>query len=247
MTKTNIADASRIVTALFLFLLVFLMAQPALAAEMYYTTENVNLRTGAGKMFDTLDLVPKYSEVTVLEYDENAWSKVTYKEMTGYMKSEYICTSSVFEEKHKPFIDSNPKPDPTTVQLIDWSEAKNIFTIGVPAKVYDVYSGITYFVKSFSNGHHADVEPVSKEDTSLLKETYGGSWSWDPRPVWVTINGYTMAASINGMPHGSGTNPNNGMDGQVCIHFKGSTTHNGNTSFGQEHQKALIEAYNLSK
>ena len=137
-------------------------------------------------------------------------------------------------------------PAANKVELIEWSDAKNIFTIGEPATIYDVRSGVTYRVKSFSNGLHADVEPITKEDTALLKQTYGGTWSWSPRPVWVSIKGRVMAASINGMPHAGGVNSSNGMDGQVCIHFKGSTTHNGNKSFAKEHQDAVIEAWNAA-
>jgi len=55
-----------------------------------------------------------------------------------------------------------------------------------------------------------------------------------------------MAASINGMPHGGGVISDNGMDGQVCIHFQGSSTHNGNTKFAQLHQQVALEAYDLS-
>jgi peptidoglycan hydrolase-like protein with peptidoglycan-binding domain len=129
------------------------------------------------------------------------------------------------------------------VELLDWATAKGIFTVGAIATVYDVRSQISYHVKSFSNGNHADVEPVTKEDTQLLKQTYGGAWSWDPRPVWVTVNGRTMAASTNGMPHASGVNSDNGMDGQICIHFKGSSTHNGNQAYSQLHQDAVMEAW----
>ncbi|MDR3121680.1 MAG: peptidoglycan-binding protein [Clostridiales bacterium] len=138
-------------------------------------------------------------------------------------------------------------PAPNGVELLDWSAAKNIFTIGVAASVYDVRTGIIYHVKSFSNGAHADVEPVTKDDTFLLLQTYGGKWSWDPRPVWVTINGHTIAASINGMPHGGGVNSANDMDGQICIHFKGSSTHNNNKAFSQLHQDAVIEAWNAAR
>ena len=139
------------------------------------------------------------------------------------------------------------KPSAGKVELTEWSEAKKAFTIGVTASVYDVRTGISYNVKSFSNGKHADVEPVTKEDTALLKKTYNGKWSWTPRPVWVTINGKVMAASINGMPHAGGINNENGMDGQVCIHFKGSSTHNGNKSFAKQHQDAVMEAWNAAK
>lgn len=77
-----------------------------------------------------------------------------------------------------------------------------------------------------------------------MLQTYGGRWDWDPRPVYVTINGRTIAGSINGMPHGGGVNSENGMSGQVCIHFRGSTVHNGNTSFARDHQNAITEAWN---
>jgi peptidoglycan hydrolase-like protein with peptidoglycan-binding domain len=134
-------------------------------------------------------------------------------------------------------------PAPNGVELLSWSDVKEIMTVGGTASVYDVRSGTIYHVKSFSNGNHADVEPVTKEDTALLKQTYGGTWSWDPRPVWVTINGRTIAASTNGMPHAGGVNGGNGMDGQICIHFLGSSTHNGNKDYAQLHQDAVNEAW----
>jgi peptidoglycan hydrolase-like protein with peptidoglycan-binding domain len=129
------------------------------------------------------------------------------------------------------------------VELLEWATVKGIFSIGSTATIYDVRTQITYQVKSFSNGNHADVEPVTKDDTALLKQTYGGSWSWDPRPVWVTVNGRTIAASTNGMPHAGGVNSENGMDGQICIHFKGSSTHNGNAAYSKLHQDAVMEAW----
>jgi hypothetical protein len=138
-------------------------------------------------------------------------------------------------------------PDPADVEYTPWSEAKKVFAIGMDASVYDVKTGLTYTVRSFSNGNHADVEPVTVQDTAIMKETFDGVWKWDPRPVWVTVNGRVMACSINGMPHGGGVNANNGMDGQICIHFLGSATHNGNTAFGKQHQDAALEAYEAAK
>jgi peptidoglycan hydrolase-like protein with peptidoglycan-binding domain len=136
---------------------------------------------------------------------------------------------------------------PSGVEYLEWSKVRGIFSIGAKAEVYDVRSGITYYVKSFSNGKHADVEPITTDDTALLKKTFGGVWQWSPRPVWVTVNGRKLAGSINGMPHGGGVNNSNGMSGQVCIHFKGSSTHNGNAAFGQLHQTAALEAWNAAQ
>ena len=139
------------------------------------------------------------------------------------------------------------KPAANGVELLDWSLVKTIFKVGLTASVYDVRSGLTYKVKSFSNGNHADVEPITADDTAIMLKTYGGAWKWDPRPVWVTVNGRTIAGSINGMPHGGDTNPNNNMAGQICIHFRGSTTHNGNLAFAQDHQDAVTEAWNAAQ
>ena len=200
------------------------------------TTANVNFRQEPNKKAEVLRLIIINNEVEVIEENEE-WTKVSLGELTGYIQSSYL---EVQEPEVKSFNES-------VVELTPWSEAKQIFTIGQNALVYDVYSGKTYTVRSFSNGHHADVEPVTQEDTNILKSTYGGSWSWDPRPVWVSINGRTMAASINGMPHGGGVNSSNGMNGQICIHFLNSTTHNGNKSFARAHQNALLVAYQYAQ
>lgn len=205
---------------------------------------------------------------------ENTWAKVQYNKSVGYISTEYLSdvsnsieTQTVEPEKTKDDTLTIVKKTDTKeialennisktiiddirssiVEFTEWTIAKNIFTIGVPAKIYDIYTGKVYYVKSFSNGNHADVEPITKEDTSIMKSTFDGVWSWDVRPVLVTINGKTMAASINGMPHAVGVNDLNGMDGQICIHFKGSKTHNGNVSYTNLHQQVALEAYNLTK
>ena len=132
------------------------------------------------------------------------------------------------------------------VELLDWSQVKPVFTIGVATEVYDVGTGLIYFVKSFSNGKHADVEPVTAEDTAIFKQTYNNRWSWDGRPVWVTINGRRIAGAINGMPHDGGVNNNNGMNGHVCLHFKGSSVHNSNMKYSQQLQAVVLDSYNAS-
>lgn len=202
-------------------------------AKEYVTTTRVNFRETASTDGNIIATLNSGATVQVSSYQENGWSAVSYNGYDGYVKSEYILTTEDYASSAK-----------NNVELIDWSAAKDIFTVGVDAKVYDVRTGLTYYVRSFSNGLHADVEPVTKEDTATMLKTYGGRWEWDPRPVFVTINGRTMAASINGMPHGGGVNNDNGMNGQVCIHFKGSKTHNGNKAFERDHQDAIIEAWN---
>ena len=136
---------------------------------------------------------------------------------------------------------------PNGVELMNWSDVKDILEIGMTVHVYDVKTGIKYNVKSFSNGKHADVEPVTPEDTENLKLAYGGTWSWDPHPVWVTFGGRTIAASINGMPHGGGVISENGMNGQICLHFYGGSTHNGNARYSRQLQDAVLEAWDAAR
>jgi len=59
----------------------------------------------------------------------------------------------------------------------------------------------------------------------------------------VVINGRTIAASLNGMPHAGSTRHNN-MNGHVCLHFLGSSTHTSAPSHVRDHQNAVMEAFN---
>lgn len=214
-----------------LFFILFIFQKQALADTMY-TLDRVNFRTGPSLSADVISVISPGTFVEELErLDE--WSTVDYNGTTGYIFNEYLGTRERYDEIKS-----------SQAELLNWSEAKDVFIIGTDALITDVRTGLQYYVRSFSNGLHADVEPVTVEDTQIMLATYGGRWDWDTRPIWVTINGRTLAASINGMPHGGGINSNNGMDGQVCIHFVGSRTHNGNKSHENDHQNSIMEAWN---
>lgn len=92
-------------------------------------------------------------------------------------------------------------------------------------KVVDFDTHKTYYVIRVGGHNHADVEPATKKDCNILLSTYGGDWSWERRAVVVYIHGEAIAGSTNGMPHGYETIANNGMNGQICIHFLNSRNH----------------------
>jgi len=132
-----------------------------------------------------------------------------------------------------------------SVQLLSWREVSAKMPQNTPIHVLDIRTGITYYIQSFSHGNHADVTPVSAEDTELMFQTFGRRWSWSVRPVVVTINGVRVAASINGQPHGGSSRSHiNNMHGHICLHFHGSNVHNGNASFARLHQDKVMQAYN---
>ncbi|ADI02383.1 Peptidoglycan-binding lysin domain protein [Syntrophothermus lipocalidus DSM 12680] len=112
-------------------------------------------------------------------------------------------------------------------ELVPWSEAQKIFKVGMIATITDFDTGLTYQVKRLGGSNHADVEPLTAADTAKMKQAYHGEWSWERHAILVTVAGRTIAASQNGMPHGTSTIDNN-FPGHFCIHFLGSMTHGNN-------------------
>ena len=117
---------------------------------------------------------------------------------------------------------------PANVEQLHWNEVQQVLPLRTPIRILDIGTGIYFYVSSMSNGNHADVEPVTATDTALLMEAFGGVETWGGRPVWVTVGNRTFSASIHSMPHAQSTIAGNNMDGHVCLHFYGSTTHNTN-------------------
>lgn len=54
------------------------------------TAKSLRIRSQATTSSDTLTIVPKGTEVEVLENAENGWYKVAYGDKTGYMSAEYL-------------------------------------------------------------------------------------------------------------------------------------------------------------
>ena len=139
----------------------------------------------------------------------------------------------------------NETPEYRTAKKMDWwkSDIQKIFAKGVTATITDVETGLTWKEQRRGGTNHADVQPLTKEDTANLKKAYGGKWSWNRRAIWVTINGENYAASMNGMPHGGSSIKNNNFDGHHCIHFTNSRTHCSN-KVCPNHQKMIEKAAN---
>ncbi|MDA8233261.1 MAG: LysM peptidoglycan-binding domain-containing protein [Clostridia bacterium] len=110
-----------------------------------------------------------------------------------------------------------------SAELIPWEEADGLYN-GV-AKVIDVETGKSFMVKRNGGHEHADSDPLTAEDTAVLRELYGGEWSWNRRAIILEVDGRRIAASMNGMPHGRSATKGNGFPGHFCIHFLGSRTH----------------------
>ena len=124
--------------------------------------------------------------------------------------------------------------------LVPWTTARDIFTVGSVATVMDVETGLAFRVLRRGGHYHADCEPMTVYDTQVIKRIYGG-YSWNRRAVIVQVNGYSMAASMNGMPHGEERILDNGFPGHFCIHFLGSRLHL-NGEIDDQHQAMVRRA-----
>ena len=126
-------------------------------------------------------------------------------------------------------------------ELLDWwTEAQYVWPIGKNARVTDLQSGKSFMVRRSYGAFHADVEPVTAQDTQIMQEIWGG-WSWTTRPVIVEVDGRRLAASANGMPHSIQTITNNNFNGHFCIHFQNSTRHADNLQQA-DHQQNVLKA-----
>ncbi len=117
-----------------------------------------------------------------------------------------------------------------TTERLDWfSKGVYLFTGTCVYTVKDVNTGKMFKARRRFGTNHLDSEPLTAEDTAIMKSIYGGSWSWNRRAILVLYNGHVYAASMNGMPHGTESITNNNFDGHFCIHFYKSRTHETDT------------------
>ena len=129
-----------------------------------------------------------------------------------------------------------------TTERLDWfNGGKYVIPNGAVFQIKDVSTGLIFSARRQSGGNHMDAEPLTAEDTAILKKINGGTFSWRRRAVLVKYNGHVYAVSIYSEPHGTNTILDNNFDGQFCLHFYGSKTH-GTDRVDADHQKCVEQA-----
>ncbi|TDG00112.1 hypothetical protein [Paenibacillus piri] len=126
-------------------------------------------------------------------------------------------------------------------QIVPWEEARALLPKKMKFKVVDIESGLSFNVQRRAGSQHADVQPLTKADTAVMKRIYNGKWSWKRKAILVQAGDRMLAASMHGMPHGGDGIPDNDFSGHFCIHFLGSTTH-GSRKVDPEHQLMVFKA-----
>lgn len=126
-------------------------------------------------------------------------------------------------------------------EWLDWEFAYWIFDIGNHAVIQDLATGKRFSIKRMGGSNHADCEPLTSNDTQIMKEVFGGSWGWKYRPVLVEVDGRILAASMAGMPHDIDTISDNNFTGHFDLHFLNSRQHN-TDEITPEHQANVQKA-----
>lgn len=180
--------------------------------------------------------VKQNTEVTVTGLSDD-WARVKSDSGSAYMLRRDLGTSPV-----TPSNGSSATPARGTAKEIDWWDGgiQSLIKVGDTYTVTDVATGIAWTEKRVGGSNHCDTVPATKADTAAMKAACG-SWSWDRRAVFVTVNGVNYAGSINCMPHGANKHEETGFGGHHCLHFTNSRTH-GSDSLCPQHQAAIKKA-----
>lgn len=117
-------------------------------------------------------------------------------------------------------------PGGADLELLHWyNDIKSYLQSNRNFTVYDPGTGLSWKMRLYSAGHHADSEPLTQADSDIMYQVWGNQWSWDERPVYVQLaNGTWCIASMPNMPHLSGSIKDNGFDGHTCVHFPRTMT-----------------------
>lgn len=112
------------------------------------------------------------------------------------------------------------KPSTSSVKLLHWyKDIKPSLGTRQTLTVYHPGSGISFKLRTYSLGEHADSEPLTLSDTQLMNRAFGPP-SWNANGVYVKLpNGTWTVAAMHNRPHLSGSIPDNGFDGHLCVHF----------------------------
>ena len=104
------------------------------------------------------------------------------------------------------------------IEMLPWEKVNDIIPNQTEFTIIDVDTGLAFRVQRRAGKQHADVQPLTKEDTQMMKKIYHNQWSWKRRAIIVLIDDQMIAASMHGMPHGAGALQND-FPGHFCVHF----------------------------
>ena len=232
------------------------------AVKGYVEKVHVN-QTASGKSEMVLEVGMEGAEVTKLQRElfergffgykaDGAFGSTTKRSLEKFQKKAGIDITGVadaatlevlYSDKDIHSIAQDRGVNNSVMMSSWWDTVQFEFAKGDVATIYDIKTRKSFQVQRYSGHNHADCEPLTAEDTAIMRSIYG-NWSWDRRAIWVTVHGTTYAASMIGMPHASDEARigDNGYNGHFCVHFKDSYGH-GSGAEDKAHQQMIVDAY----
>lgn len=112
-------------------------------------------------------------------------------------------------------------PSKSEIKLLHWfNDIKPTLKNGQTILVYDPSTGISWNLRLYSLGRHADAEPLTAQDTANMEKAFGNTNTWNQKAVYVRLpNGVWTIGSTHDMPHLSGSVKDNNFNGHLCVHF----------------------------
>jgi LysM repeat protein len=132
----------------------------------------------------------------------------------------------------------------STGKLVDWYlEGQYLIKRWDTFKILDVETGKSFSVRMMGGYNHSDIEPVTSNDTQIIKELFS-TWQWSPRAVVIYKDGINIAASLSGMPHGASTINTNNVSGHFDLYLQNSKAHSSKASeqYIQQHYDMIQKA-----
>lgn len=193
-----------------------------------YTVKSGDTVTSIARKFNTT--VAKIMKYNYMDSGEwlNAGQKIA---INGYAPREYAVT---------PGESASPK---RVGKLVDWFlDGKYLIKRNDVFTVTDVATGLQIRFKMMGGMNHADVEPVTSDETEKLKKLFP-EWDWTPRPAVIFHKGINFAASLSGMPHSFDT-VKNGVDGHFDLYLYNSKNHGESVSqaYVKQHLDSVLTA-----
>jgi LysM repeat protein len=132
-------------------------------------------------------------------------------------------------------------------KYVDWFlDGKYLIKRNEVFLITDVNTGLKFQVKMLGGYNHADIEPLTANDTLVMKKLFP-TWNWTPRPVVIFHEGINFAASLSGMPHSFDSIAGNNVSGHFDVYLKNSKAHGTSVSaaYEQQHQDCVKIAAGL--
>ena len=107
-------------------------------------------------------------------------------------------------------------------ELLGWEQVKSLLELNASYTITDYNTGETFSMVYVGGEHHAEMECADSFNAGIFREVFGGEYNYSKRPVIISINGRSIAASLYGWPHGEDHYSGNEMDGHTCLFLTGA-------------------------